>query len=88
MLREEELKWYQRAKTQNLMQGDSNTRYFHLVASGKHKKSKIFQLKDGDQLFIRDATLKQHIIFYYKGLFGPPEETYVTLDKTQIQDIP
>jgi hypothetical protein len=31
MLREEELKWYQRAKTQNFMQGDSNTRYFHLV---------------------------------------------------------
>jgi hypothetical protein len=35
LLREEEIKWYQRSKSNKLLQGDSNTRYFHLVANGK-----------------------------------------------------
>jgi hypothetical protein len=39
LLREEELKWYQRAKVKNLLQGDANTRYFQLVANGKHRKT-------------------------------------------------
>ena len=38
MLREEELKWYQRAKVKDLLQGDNNTQYFHLVANGKNRK--------------------------------------------------
>jgi hypothetical protein len=28
MLREEEIKWYQRAKVKELLEGDSNTKYF------------------------------------------------------------
>jgi hypothetical protein len=39
LLREEELKWYQRAKVKNLLQSDANTRYFQLVANGKHRKT-------------------------------------------------
>lgn len=35
LLREEETKWFQRAKTTKMLQGDSNTRYFQLVANGK-----------------------------------------------------
>jgi hypothetical protein len=44
LLREEEIKWYQRAKTKNLLEGDSNTKYFQLIASGKFRKTRIFQL--------------------------------------------
>jgi hypothetical protein len=36
LLREEEIKWYERAKVQNLLQEDDNTRFFHLIASNKH----------------------------------------------------
>jgi hypothetical protein len=43
-LREEEIKWYQRAKVKNLLEGDVNMKYFHLVANGKHRKMRIFQL--------------------------------------------
>jgi hypothetical protein len=39
LLREEELKWYQRSKANHLLKGDSNTKYFHLLANGRHRKS-------------------------------------------------
>lgn len=34
ILCEEELKWYQHAIIKELLEGDSNTQYFHLVANG------------------------------------------------------
>jgi hypothetical protein len=88
LLREEEIKWYQREKTKDLLQVDSNTKYFHLVASGIYMKSRIFQLRDGNKVIHGDATLMKHITSYYKSLFGPPDATYVALDESQIHDIP
>jgi hypothetical protein len=44
LLREEELKWYQRSKAQFILEGDSNTRYFHGIANGRHKKKRIQSL--------------------------------------------
>jgi hypothetical protein len=41
LLREEELKWYQRFKSQFILEGDSNTRYFHSVTNGRHRKKRI-----------------------------------------------
>jgi hypothetical protein len=38
LLREEELKWFQRAKTTKILKGDSNTKYFQMVANGKKGK--------------------------------------------------
>lgn len=88
LLCEEEMKWYQRAKYKDLLHGDSNTKYFKLVASGKHRKSRIFKLRDGDHVIQGDVALKKHITSYYKNLFGPPNVTGVDLDETRIKDIP
>jgi hypothetical protein len=41
LLREEEIKWYQRVKVKDLLEGDSNTKYFQLVANGKQRKTRI-----------------------------------------------
>jgi len=35
LLREEEIKYYQRAKVTDVLLGDNNTRYFLMVANGK-----------------------------------------------------
>jgi len=35
-----------------------NTKYFHLVANGKHRKTRIFQLVDGDKIIQGDEELK------------------------------
>ena len=42
---EEELKYYQWAKVTDGLLGDNNTRYFQMVANGKHRKKRIFSLE-------------------------------------------
>jgi hypothetical protein len=88
MLREAEIKWYQRAKVKELLEGDYNTKYFQLIANGKYRKTRIFQLPHRDKIIKGDAALKQHINKYYKHLFGPSENNRISLDKSQIDDIP
>jgi hypothetical protein len=39
--RDEEAKWAQRAKVKHIQEGGDNTKYFHLIANGKHRKKKI-----------------------------------------------
>ena len=41
LLREEKIYWFQRSKATKLLQEDDNTKYFHMVANGRHKKTKI-----------------------------------------------
>ena len=43
--RDEESKWAQRAKVKHVQEGGNNTKYFHLIANGKHRKKRIFQLQ-------------------------------------------
>jgi hypothetical protein len=40
--REEENKLYQRAKVNDVLLGDNNTKYFQMIANGKHRKKQIF----------------------------------------------
>jgi hypothetical protein len=43
--RDEETKWAQRPKVKHVHEEGNNTKYFHLIANGKHRKKKIFQLE-------------------------------------------
>ena len=79
---------YQRGKTLKLLFGDMNTKYFHLVANGKHRKTRIFQLVDGDKIIQGDEELKKHITYYYRGLFGPSDPSFLSLDESRRDDIP
>jgi hypothetical protein len=88
LLREEELKWYQRAKVKHLLEGDANTKYYHLLVNGRHRKTRIFQLEDGNNLISGDAQLKKYITSYYKNLFGSSDNHSIVLDETQIGNIP
>jgi 23S rRNA maturation mini-RNase III len=38
LLREEEIKWFQRAKTTKILKRDNNTNYFHMVANGNRTR--------------------------------------------------
>lgn len=82
LLREEEIKWYQRAKVKHLLEGDANTKYYHLLANGRHRKTRIFQLQDGNEVITGDAQLKEHITKYFKTLFGPSQTSSIFLDES------
>lgn len=88
LLREEELKWALRAKVRHVVQGDANTQFFHMIANGKHRNKRIFQLEQDEGTILGQENLKLYITEYYKQLFGPPEDNYVSLDESRIEDVP
>ena len=71
-----------------LLEGDDNTRFFHLVANGKHQKQHIYKLENDQGIVIGDDQLKSHITQFYKNLFGSPNASEFTLEEDRIQDIP
>jgi mannosylglycoprotein endo-beta-mannosidase len=88
LLREEEIKWYQRSKSQFILEGDANTRYFHSVANGRHRKKLIHSLVQEEGTIVGHDNLKSYITNYYKGLFGSLEEGTVSMDESRTDDIP
>jgi hypothetical protein len=59
--RDEEIKWAQRAKVKYIQEGGDNTKYFHLIANGKHRKKKFFQLEQDEGTIVGDDNLKTYI---------------------------
>jgi hypothetical protein len=41
-----------------LLEGDSNTKYFQLDENGKYRKIRIFQLQHGETIIEGDTALK------------------------------
>jgi hypothetical protein len=70
------------------LEGDNNTKYFHLIANGKHRKTRIFQLEGNNKIIKNEVELKEHITSYYQNLFGAPEENNFTMLESRIDDIP
>ena len=81
----EELRFYQRAKTTDVLLGDNNTSYFQIIANGKHRKKRIFSLEHGG--IEGQQNLKEYITNFYKDLFGPPEDNHFSLND-RMDDIP
>ncbi|XP_044392245.1 uncharacterized protein [Triticum aestivum] len=88
LLREEELKWALRAKVRKIVEGEDNTQFFHMIANGKHRKKRIFQLEQDEGTIVGQDNLKEYITNYYKQLFGNPVETFVALDESRVEDVP
>jgi hypothetical protein len=64
--RSEETKWAQRAKVKYVQEGGNNTKYFRLIANGKHRKKKKIQLEQEEGMIFGDENLKTYITEYYK----------------------
>ena len=88
LLREAELYWLQRSKATRLLQGDNNTKYFLLLANGRHRKTKIYQLEQDEGIVIGDDNLKDYITNYYKNLFREPMHNDFSLQEERREDIP
>jgi mannosylglycoprotein endo-beta-mannosidase len=88
LLSEEEIKWYHRSKSQFILEGDANSRYFHSVANGRHRKKLIHSLVQDEGTIEGHENLKSYITNYYKGLFGSLDEGNFSMDQSRTDDIP
>ena len=86
--RDEESKWAQRAKVKHIQEGGNNTKYFHLIANGKHHKKRIFQLEQDEGTIVGQENLKVFITEYYKNLFGAPAPSSFRMSEEVTHDIP
>ena len=87
MLREEEINWFQRAKTRDFLQEDSNTKYFKMVTNGKRRKTRIFRLEQEEGVIEGEENLRKYIKNYYKSRFGDIEVNKLFLDESVKEDI-
>ena len=58
-----------------------------MIANGKHRKKTIYSLDHEGSKIEGQANLKRFITKFYKELFGEPEESLLTLDEDDNQDI-
>jgi len=59
-----------------------------MVANGKRRKTRIFQLEQEGDVTEGQENLKVFITKYYKDLFGSSQRNNFSLDESQINDIP
>lgn len=66
----EELKWFQRSKEKDILDGHDNTKYYHLRANGRIRKTRIFSLQQEEGSIEGDTQLLAYITSFYKQRFG------------------
>jgi hypothetical protein len=76
----EETYWHQRSREKWLLQGDSNTSFFHRISNGCKRKRTIFSLKDGGNIIHGTSDLLDHATAFYKNLFGPAIDSGIRLE--------
>jgi hypothetical protein len=69
------------------LERDSNPRYFHGIANGRHRKKRIHSLVQDEGLIEGHEPLKSYITNYYKGPFGAPKESSFSLKETRTDNI-
>ena len=76
---QEEIHWKQRGDLTWLVEGDSNTRFFHQFANGRRRKNTIISL-DTDQGEVKtQEEIMAHATNFYKSLFGSPPQIHLKL---------
>ena len=80
LIREEELKRIQRSKEIDLLEGDNNTKYYHAKANGRRRKTSIIRLMQDEGVIEGQQQLMNYITDFYKGLFGRPDNSTISLN--------
>jgi hypothetical protein len=62
--------WQQRGNEIWLLKGDTNTEFFHICANERRRKTKIVSLDTENGVITEQKDLKQHVVEFYKKLFG------------------
>ncbi|XP_078151943.1 uncharacterized protein LOC144547228 [Carex rostrata] len=65
-----ETRWHQRSRCKWLQSGDKNTRYFHAVASSRHRKNHVTFLMHQDQVLTNDVMIRSAFKSHMESLLG------------------
>jgi hypothetical protein len=77
---EENIRLKQKARDKFMLDGDKNSKYFHLLAKHKKRKLKILTLSHGDNMAQDENGINQLATSFYKNLFGPSQDSSISLD--------
>ncbi|XP_058733806.1 uncharacterized protein LOC131605475 [Vicia villosa] len=70
ILNQEELMWYY-SRARWLVDGDRNTKYYHMQTISRRKRNRINMLRDDNGNWItKHEELKDHVTKFYKALFA------------------
>jgi hypothetical protein len=96
-LKAEELMWFQRSRARWLVNGDRNTRYYHLKTITRRRQNRIVMLRNLEGDWVEDEeTLKQMANDFYQNLFTNNADvvqwqqtvlTYPSLSEAEVQQI-
>ena len=81
LYRDEETYWQQRSRVKWFLEGDLNTKFFHVTASAKKKRNTIFSLEIEGQLCFDPIILRAHVTSFYKDLLGTTTVRDITLNQ-------
>jgi mannosylglycoprotein endo-beta-mannosidase len=70
LMEAEEVYWQQRGGEKWTLEGDGNTKFFHLVANGRRRKNLILSLEHDGVNVVEPEQIQKIIYDYYKTLFG------------------
>lgn len=76
MIKEEEMKWLQRSKEKEIMDGDNNTRYYHAKANGRRRRNSILSLEQDGVVISGQKNLMKYITDFYKKTFWTSREHF------------
>ena len=80
LLKQEEIYWKQRSRITWLKEGDSNTKYFHLMANGKRNKNYIPRILHNGLWTERNQELGKIFTDHFQLLLGSPRPYRFLLD--------
>jgi hypothetical protein len=67
----DDIYWRQRVGTKWVLQGDTNSHFYHQFANGRRRKNTITVLNSDDGEIRGQQEITAHIVDFYKKLFGP-----------------
>jgi hypothetical protein len=77
LLREEEFAWRLRSRATWLKNGDSNTKYFHNVASHNRQKKLIWSINNGDSEIRGQEAIKNEAVLHFSQQYKATGERFL-----------
>lgn len=87
VIREEKLRWIQRSKEKEVLEGNCNTKFFHAKANGRKRKSQIHSLVHEGEVIEGQDKLLLYITNFYKDLFGHSKENRFSIDMANVSKV-